>query len=102
MFVLFPASEQQHINNSSKFDALCEITDQSEAKKLTEVLTLLSKQICHDAPQLCSRSEHSKHPVTQQAIGDAEFLSNKRFSQLSRHPVEKVRNVVDSQLKRLN
>ena len=93
MFVLFPALAPVHIYNSSKFDALCEIAEQSETQNLTKVLTLLSKQICHDAAQLCSGSGH---PITQQVIDDAERLSNKRFAQLSRHPVEKVRNVVDS------
>jgi hypothetical protein len=91
MFVLFPAPVQWHIHNSPKFDAQCDIAEQSEAKNLTEVLTLLSKQIHHDTLQLCGGNGG---PITQQAIDDAERLSNKRFSQLTRYPVEKVRNTV--------
>jgi hypothetical protein len=95
-FVLFPAPVQWHINNRSKFDAQCDIAEQSEAKNLTERLNWSSNTICKDAPQLCFEFA-AKHFITQEAICETESFSKDRFDRLSEDLVEGVRNVVDSQ-----
>jgi hypothetical protein len=96
--VLFPAPAQRHIHISFKFDAQCDIAEQSEAKDLTNRLNWLSNTICEDAPQLCFEyAADLGHFIAPEAINHSESLSKDRFDRLSDDLVEKVHNVVDSQ-----